>query len=48
MIPTRIPIGNLDLISGIIFLVGLTLIDSNPSLGLVVMGLAILKQFSGR
>lgn len=48
MIPTRIPVGNLDLVSGLIFLLGISMSNSNPEIGLFLMGLAILKQFSGR
>jgi len=47
-IPTRINLGKLDLISGIIFLIGLSIIQSNTNWGLIIMGIAVLKQFSGR
>jgi hypothetical protein len=44
----RYQIGSLDLISGILFLVGLNQLKNNPDLGIIIMGLAVLKQFSGR
>ena len=45
---TRIELGNLDVVSGLIFLIGLWLLLRKPALGLSLMGFAILKQFSGR
>ncbi|MFC1728206.1 hypothetical protein ACFLZ7_01930 [Nanoarchaeota archaeon] len=45
---TRLQIGALDAISGILFLVGLYLLKTNQGAGLLLIGFSILKQFSGK
>ena len=48
MVGLRYQIGELDIFAGIIFLIGLMELSNNNSLGLFLLGLALLKQFSGR
>ena len=45
-ISLRYQIGDLDLISGLIFLSGIFLMTYNVIFGLIIIGIAILKQFS--
>lgn len=44
----RIPWGGLDLISAVIFILGLIISQSNQIWGWILIAIAILKQFSGR
>jgi hypothetical protein len=44
----RYELGDLDIIAGIFFLVGIVELQYNATVGLLLIGLAILKQFSGK
>ena len=44
----RWAIGDLDVASGILFLVGIFVVTYDSKTGLILMGIAILKQFSGK
>ena len=45
---TRYLIGELDVFSGILFIIGLIELKDNPAAGIFLMGLGLLKQFSGK
>ncbi len=44
----RTQIGDLDIYSGLLFLVGLWVLSDDPKIGIIILGLAILKQYSGK
>lgn len=44
----RVAWGGLDMVSAIIFVIGLLIYQSNNFIGGILIALGILKQFSGR
>jgi len=47
MMMLRYQFGAVDAVSGVIFIVGLTSLQYNVTIGLILLGIAVLKQFSG-
>ena len=44
----RFNLGSLDLVSAIIFIIGISIVNKNEALGWILMIMGLLKQWSGK